>query len=963
MSFVIRNLTGSAIVLDDLGITLAASADRDVTDLQPQDVALSADLVASIASGDIAVLSPLDGVTVLGIADSTEVVQAHNDPHWGIRAGTLDQLDDVDLTGQAPGDVLQLSGGNYQPVTPSALAGDINLGDLNDVDDGTGHTAGTIYLFKGDGTNLDVVDSTDADFLEVIQDIAGGMGVNGTDTTFTYNDGAGTMEWSVDDVFLRNTGDTLDSGTLTIASGATLAVATGGTLTIADAPVNPTDATNKAYVDSLAAGLDPKESVRYGTVSDPGGTYNSSGGTGGTGEFTAIDLTASGPFDGLTGGAIQVGDRILIKNAASNLQNGIYVVTTAGAAGVIERAPDHDGSPSNEVSGGNFTFVEEGTTLASTGWVLQGDGELTLNTDPIVWVQFSESTDIQTGIGLATGGNVFDLDVDNLSAVASGIDAANDTIAFHDADGAAEASGSQSRKITFQNLFNDLNVVNGITTNGIVVRTADDTYASRTIVAAGAGALDGLDVTNGDGVSGNPTVGLDINGMVARSDAVDGTDRVAVYNITSGANEYYTVAELAGAAGASDSFVTWAGAGNTSGDASIVADSPTDTATLSGGIGINTDFTAATDIIELSFTRAGMADTAVAGTDTFPFFDASNVNEPEFRSFNDMITDLGLATAAWTTVTGDSGTASADSSADTLSFVGATNGGITTTVTDDPEVVTFGITGVDLAVFGGTLATTDFVIVNDSADAVTDLSTRITWANVISDLNITTGGVESVTASADEDELGITVGGTATDPTVGLDIVGQTDPDDDMDATDEFIVHDKSEGTGGANRKMTGQNIADGVLAISGLDGLAVTTIGGQEILTLVDTTRSNKVLSIQETAMTWSENRIGNNDWLQIGNANDADSGYIVPLNATIVRVTAHTENDNNNTKDIDLYIDAANQGAIATFTAVNGENEDSDVTLNIDVTAGQKLRLRGGATGGSVEDTVVTIWLKWRG
>jgi hypothetical protein len=43
------------------------------------------------------------------------------------------------------------------------------------------------------------------------------------------------------------------------------------------------------------------------------------------------------------------------------------------------------------VSGGNFTFVEVGAQYSSTGWVLQGDGILTLNTDPLVWVQFSSA--------------------------------------------------------------------------------------------------------------------------------------------------------------------------------------------------------------------------------------------------------------------------------------------------------------------------------------------------------------------------------------------------------------------------------------------------------------------------------------------------------------------------------------------------------------------------------------------
>ena len=44
----------------------------------------------------------------------------------------------------------------------------------------------------------------------------------------------------------------------------------------------------------------------------------------------------------------------MIKNQADAKQNGIYVVTTAGGSGVIERSSDQDGTPSNEVSSGNY---------------------------------------------------------------------------------------------------------------------------------------------------------------------------------------------------------------------------------------------------------------------------------------------------------------------------------------------------------------------------------------------------------------------------------------------------------------------------------------------------------------------------------------------------------------------------------------------------------------------------------
>jgi len=1010
MSFVLVNVTTGpavAVVLDDLGITVPASGTLDITDMSPSEISMSAtggDLETAINAGDILVQEPRDGYPGpnLNAADSLIAAQVANDAHVGIRLANISDLDDVNTSGASSTDVLQLNGsGVYVPVTPSTLAGDIALGDLSDVDDGTAHTAGTIYVYKGDGTNLDVVDfSADADVSEAVEDIIGAMGIDGTDTTFTYNDTNGTIEWSVDDVFLRNTGDTLDSGTLTIASGASINIATGGDLTISDAPVNGTDAVNKDYVDSVAAGLDPKESVRYCTVLDVSGTYSSSGGTGGTGAFTAVDFTDSSIFDGLDAGAIAIGDRILVKSqtqvsgfaeasiagaplgtvvpgiaastfdfdvtidggslqqlsittptaledynaiaalmsaqvvggavgfvsgaffvtststgnsstvvvaagtagsgggdlfaaitaaAAGNpaitfptptagtasTENGIYVVTTAGATGAMGRASDQDGSPASEVSGGNYTFVENGTTCANTGWVLQGDGVLTLNTDPMSWVQFSESSTFSAGDGLALNGSVFSMDINNMTSATIAL---GDEIAFNDV-----SSPDTPQNTTVQDMLNDLNIPYNITGTGIMVQTGDDTYTKVSIAVDGAGALDGLAIANADGTGGNPTVGLDINGLPIRSDAVDGADRLAVYNITTGANEYYTVTEIANA-GAANAF----------------------------GI-----------------------------------------------------------------ITGDTGTATADSPADTVGFTGS---GITITATAGATAaVAFALDIPDLVNGAETLVLTDTIAVFDGTDTL-----EYSFQDVVDDLDIPTGigaGVGFVTSDGSGNYTTVTIAADATEdldglavtPTdgssntlIGLDIDGMTASAEDMAATDEFPVHNKSQGTGGANRNMTGQEIADGVATILSLPtGLAVTTINTQEVLTLIDTTRSNKVLSVETTAVTWSENRIGNNDWVQIGNANDSNVGYIIPMNATIVKISAHTTDDNNNTKDIDLYIDdvSSTTGIVSFSPATNGQNEYSNVALNIDVNANQKIQLRGASTGGPIEDTVITIWLKWRG
>lgn len=950
MSFIIRNNTAAAISLNDLGITIPAGADLDLIDQQPNDIATSADLIAATTSGDISVLDPLDGTTPLGTAASTEIVEVHNDPHYRIRGATLNQLDDVDTTGANPNDVLQLQGGTYVPVTPATIAADISLDDLSDVDDATPHTLNTIYLFKGDGTNLDVVEAAgDADLREVVEDFVGNLIIDGTDTTAVYSDAGNTLAINVDDVFLRNTGDTLDSGTLTVATGAAINIASGASLTIQDDPVNPTDAANKEYVDSVAAGLDPKESVKVATTpggGDIGGTFSNTGGTGGSGEFTGIDLTSDTLFDGVPSspeGPIQVNDRILIKNQTDPTQNGIYVVTTAGATGVIERASDHDGTPASEVSAGNFTFVENGVVNQSTGWVIQGDGIIGLNTDNINWVQFSESTNITGGIGISTAGNTLDLDVDDLTTASI---VGGDFLAFHDGDGLASPSGSQTRKITATNFINDLNIltstgpgaltasdgvtlvandiqlditnlspatittadelvfddgasgvhakttvanflsnlniVNSLGGNGIAVQTATGTYTARTLQVDGAGALDGLAVTNGDGVAGNPTFGLDIQNLPARTDAVVAADRVAVFNASSGANEFFTIGDIVATAAQANSFETWSAAGNTTGDASIVADDSTDTVTLTGGDGINIDFNSPSDVLTFEITRAGLTDTAVEGADTVLFFDSSAADQPEYRSFDDVLADL-----------------------------------------DIPNGIT-----------------ADGLIVRTAAD---------TYAS------------RSIVASTAAGEEGATVtngDGAAGNPTVGVDVNGLAASGDDLADTDEFIVYD-----GTNNVKMTGQQVADGVADILGVGGLAVTTIGGQEVLTLVDTTRSNKVLSIETTAIAWSENNVNNNDWMQVGNANDALSGYVVPLNATIVKATMHTSDDNNNSKGVDLYIDTVNNGTLLSLTAVNGENEATDNTLDIDVNAGQKLRIRGDASNGRIDDTIVTLWLKWRG
>lgn len=183
----------------------------------------------------------------------------------------------------------------------------------------------------------------------------------------------------------------LDASTITVNSSKITDLAN---------PTAPQDAATKAYVDSIAAGLDPKESVRVATTADVGGTYSS-------GTITGVSaLTVDGVL-------LATADRVLLKDQTSALQNGIY--TYDEVAGTLTRAADHDGTPANEVSAGNFVFVEQGTANENSGWVLQGNGVLTLDTDNLDWTQFSGAGAITAGDGIAKSGSTLSVAVADIA--------------------------------------------------------------------------------------------------------------------------------------------------------------------------------------------------------------------------------------------------------------------------------------------------------------------------------------------------------------------------------------------------------------------------------------------------------------------------------------------------------------------------------------------------------------------
>jgi len=177
------------------------------------------------------------------------------------------------------------------------------------------------------------------------------------------------------------TNSSVTVGTTAIALGAS-SLTLGGLTSVAvtQDPVSALELATKQYVDSVAQGLDPKASCVAATTAN-------------------ITLSGTQTIDGV---ALIAGDRCLVKDQTLSQNNGIYLV----AAGAWTRATDMDSWL--EVPGA-FTFIEQGTLYADTGWVCTSNAGGTLGTTPITWVQFAGVGSYTAGTGLTLTGTQFSI--------------------------------------------------------------------------------------------------------------------------------------------------------------------------------------------------------------------------------------------------------------------------------------------------------------------------------------------------------------------------------------------------------------------------------------------------------------------------------------------------------------------------------------------------------------------------
>lgn len=166
-------------------------------------------------------------------------------------------------------------------------------------------------------------------------------------------------------------------------------------------PSGATDAATKGYVDSIASGLDLKASVRAATTA-PLAANTRTG--------NVLTANANGALATIDGVALTLNDRVLVKDEATGANNGIYYVSALGDGSnpwTLTRTTDADENA--EVTAGLFTFVEEGTTNADSGWVLTTNDPITVNTTALAFSQFSGAGQVIAGNGLTKTGNTLDV--------------------------------------------------------------------------------------------------------------------------------------------------------------------------------------------------------------------------------------------------------------------------------------------------------------------------------------------------------------------------------------------------------------------------------------------------------------------------------------------------------------------------------------------------------------------------
>lgn len=390
--------------------------------------------------------------------------------------------------------IVPLTIGTNLSITGTTLNASAGAGGYVTIqEEGSDLTAQTKLNFVGSGftaTNDGANSRTNVTLNSFLNTLAtqGNVSLSGSDVTNTLpatKGGTGTATTAVGDLLVGAASNTWNK--LTIGGSGTFLKSNGTTASWAS--IASTDLSNSANIALLNATQTFTNTITFSNAPQYAGTPSAGNDLTNVTYVTnsintalagirkgSVRVATTGPGtlatsfengDSVDGVTLATGDLILIKNQVAPGENGVYTVNASGAptrATWMDAASEIDGV---------YVAVEDGVTNGGTIWITVSE-VTNLGTDSIVFTQ------IQTSGAVASV---------TLTQPAAGLTLTN--------SGSTQTGAVTS---TFA-LANDLAAVEGLASNGIATRTATDTWTVRTMT----GTSNRITITNGDGISGNPT--------------------------------------------------------------------------------------------------------------------------------------------------------------------------------------------------------------------------------------------------------------------------------------------------------------------------------------------------------------------------------------------------------------------------------------------------------------------------